>query len=93
MYIVCFVSILISLISIGISASTFFKNKLFLIPIIISILFVIIGLFIILVNGSNISNQNVILGTQIFMYSGLSLVISFIVMRILDIKFRKISKE
>lgn len=93
MYIVCFVSILISLISIGISASTFFKNKLFLIPIIISILFVIIGLFIILVNGSNISNQNVILGTQIFMYSGLSLIITFIVMRILDIKFGKISKE
>lgn len=93
MYTVCFVSILISLISIGISASTFFKNKLFLIPIIISILFVIIGLFIILVNGSNISNQNVILGTQIFMYSGLSLIITFIVMRILDIKFGKISKE
>lgn len=52
----------------------------------------IIGLFIILINGSNISNQNVILGTHIFMYSGLSLIITFIIMRILDIKCGKISK-
>lgn len=92
MYTVCFISILISLISIGISVSTFFKNKLFLIPIIISILFVIIGLFIILINGSNISNQNVVIGTHIFMYSGLSLIITFIAMKILDNKCGKISK-
>lgn len=92
MYTVCFISILISLISIGMSVSTFFKNKLFLIPIIISILFVIIGLFIILINGSNISNQNVVIGTHIFMYSGLSLITTFIAMKILDSKCGKISK-